>query len=207
MADGGANGAATPGPVDVPLPLGEPAHGPCAQLRDHRCDRPGAAHARPGGAAADGLGCLRPAGRERGDRAGRRPRRLDRPQHRLDAHPAAAAGPLDRLGAGSGHLPRRLLPLDPVAVPAVPRRRPGLSEGGHRELGPGGPDGARQRTGGRRGPLLALRRPGGEAPSAPVVPEDHRLRRPAARRPAPAHGLAGAGAHDAGQLDRPQHRR
>ena len=46
-------------PVDVSIPLGDAAHGSCAQLRDHRCDCPGAADARPTGAASDGMGCLR----------------------------------------------------------------------------------------------------------------------------------------------------
>ncbi len=122
-------------PLDVPLSLGEPAHGPCAQLRDHRCDRPGAAAARPPGAAPDGLGRLRSSGGECRDRAGRGSRRLDRCQHRPDAGPAAAPRPLDRLGPGSGHLPRRLLPLDPVAVPPVPRGGPGLPQRGHGQLG------------------------------------------------------------------------
>ena len=49
----------------VPVPVGTPAHGPCAQLHHRR--RAGAlhAHAGPQCAAAHGLGCLRPAGRER----------------------------------------------------------------------------------------------------------------------------------------------
>ena len=42
----------------------------------------------------------------------------------------------------------------------------------------------------------------------PVVLQDHRLRRPAARRPEPARGrVAVEGARDAAQLDRPLHRR
>ena len=50
-----------------------------------------------------------------------------------------------------------------------------------RQLGPGRPDGARQRAGDRR-PRLALRRAGREARDPDVLPADHRLRRRAARR-------------------------
>ena len=48
------------------------------------------------------------------------------------------------------------------------------------ELGPGRPDGARQRAGDRR-PRLALGRAGREARDPDVLPADHRLRRGAAR--------------------------
>ncbi len=60
---------------------------------------------------------------------------------------------------------------------------------------------ARPRAGRGHGPaLLALRREGGEARAAPVVPRHHRLR----GRPAGLHGhrLAGAGQADADELDR-----
>ncbi len=43
-----------------------------------------------------------------------------------------------------------VLPLDPVAVPALLRARPGLPQGRLRQLVPGRPDGAGQRAGGRR---------------------------------------------------------
>ncbi len=67
------------------------------------------------------------------------------------------------------------------------------ARGGHRraahadrQLGPGRPDRARQRAGHRR-PRLALGRAGREARDPRLLPEDHQVRRRAARRPcAPA---------------------
>ena len=56
------------------------------------------------------------------------------------------------------HLPARLLPLEPVVLPALPRGRPGLPPDGRRRLVPQGPGRAGARAG--RGPrpgLLALR--------------------------------------------------
>ena len=78
-------------------------------------------------------------------------------------------------------------------------RRPQDSEG---QLGPGRPDRARQRAGDRR-PRLALRRAGRAARADAVVLQDHRLRRGSARRARHARPLAGQGAADAAQLDRP----
>ena len=57
------------------------------------------------------------------------------------------------------HPRARVLPLDPVALPAVLRARPGLPPGGRGQLVPERPDGAGQRAG-RRRPLRALRRRG-----------------------------------------------
>ena len=48
-------------------------------------------------AASDGLGRVRPAGRECGARQGRQPARLDLRQYRRDARAAEADGPVDRL--------------------------------------------------------------------------------------------------------------
>ncbi len=64
------------------------------------------------------------------------------------------------------------------------------------------PDGARQRAGRRRALRALWRRGRVEEPHA-VVLQDHRLRRPAARRDGDARVLARARAHDATQLDRP----
>jgi hypothetical protein len=73
-----------------------------------------------------------------------------------------------------------LLPLGAVVLPAPVREGPGLQGVVHGQLGPGRPDGAGQRAGHRRA-RLALRRAGGAARDPAVVPEDHRLRRRAAR--------------------------
>ena len=66
----------------------------------------------------------------------------------------------------------RLLPLEPVAVPAHAGEGARLQEDRHGELGPGRPDRACQRAGDRR-PRLAHRRAGGEARDPDVLPGDH----------------------------------
>ncbi len=96
----------------------------------------------------------------------------------------------------------RVLPLDAVALPALLRARSRLPQGGAGQVVPERPDRARERAGDRR-TLRALRRGGRVAEPDPVVLPDHRLRRRAARRDGPARVLAGAGADDAAQLDRP----
>ena len=73
---------------------------------------------------------------------------------------------------------------------------------GARQVVPEGPDRARERAGDRRA-LRALRHRGRvEEPDA-VVLQDHRLRRPAARRDGRARVVARPRADDAAQLDRP----
>ena len=104
----------------------------------------------------------------------------------------------------AAHLRPGVLPLDPVAVPAVLRARAGLPQGRLRQLVPEGPDGAGQRAGHRRA-VRAVRHRGRPADADPVVLQDHRVRRPAAGRHGAAGGqVARAGAADAAQLDRPQ---
>ena len=77
-----------------------------------------------------------------------------------------------RLDARARHLPARVLPLEPVAVPAHAREGHRLPQDRRRELGSGRPDRARQRAGDRR-PRLAHRRAGREARDPDVLPEDH----------------------------------
>ena len=76
-----------------------------------------------------------------------------------------------------------------------------LPPGVRGELGPRGPDRARQRAGHRRA-RLALGRGGRAAQDPAVVPAHHRLLRGAARRARP-HRLARSGQDHAAQLDRP----
>ena len=90
-------------------------------------------------------------------------------------------GRLDRLVARDRHLRPRLLPLDPVDLPAAVRARARLPRRGAGPVVPQRPDRARQRAGDRR-PLRALRLAGRAARPRAVVLPDHRLRRPAARR-------------------------
>ena len=193
--------------LDAALPLGHPAHGACAQLHHQRRDVPPSAHERLQRADAHGLGRLRPAGRERGTQERRGPGQVDVGQHRVHEAADAAAGPVHRLVARSGHLQPRLLQVEPVAVPAHARKGHRLPQAWHRQLGPGRPDRAGQRAGGRR-QGLALGRTGGKARHPDVLPAHHRLRRRAAERSDRAPGgMARAGADDAGQLDRPFGRR
>ena len=86
------------------------------------------------------------------------------------------------------------------------RRAPaGLPRRGAGQLVPRAGHGAGQRGGHRRRAQRARQLPGVPPQPAAVDDADHRLRRPAARRPGPA-GLAGVGQADAAQLDRPLRR-
>ena len=153
------------------------------------------------GAAPDGLRRLRPARRERRDPRGRPPARGHRAEHRRDPHPDPADGLVDRLDARGLDPRARVLPLDAVALPEAVRGGPRLPQGGAGEVVPARPDRARERAGDRR-PLRALRHRGRGAQPRAVDVQDHRLRRPAARRHGAAR-LARARADDAAQLDRP----
>ena len=85
-----------------------------------------------------------------------------------------------------------------------PRRAAaGLHLRGAGELVPGPGHGAVQRGGHQRRPLRARQLPGVQAQPAPVDDADHRVRRPAGRRPRPGR-LAREGQAHAAQLDRPQ---
>ena len=122
-------------------------------------------------------------------------------EHRQHAPPAAEHGRVVRLGRRGRHLRPDVLPLEPVALPALPGGRPGLPRDGAGRLVPQRRD-ARPRAGrGRRPALLALRRAGREARPGPVVPADHEVRRRAPRLQ--RHRLAGAGPDHADELDRP----
>ena len=115
-------------------------------------------------------------------KTGRAPPRFDR---RLDRGLPALVSPLgdlDRLERELGTARARVLPLDAVDLPEAVRARARLPQGGGRQVVPARPDGAGQRAGDRR-PLRALRSRGRDPPARAVVLPDHRLRRPAARRP------------------------
>src|SRR6266702_7777995 len=167
-------------PVDVPLPFGQTAYGARAQLYHRRRDDPLPSDAGLQRAPADGLGRLRSARRKRRDGKRRAPGEMDLRQHRLHEKATPVARIRDRLGARAGDLLAPVLSLEPVAVPAHARARPGVQEDRHGELGPRGPDGARERTGDRR-PRLAHRSARRETRDPDVLHADHRLRRGAAR--------------------------
>ena len=190
----------------LPVPERRAAHRAPQELRDRRRDRPLPPPHRPPGAAPDGLRRVRAAGREQRDQD-RACTRARRPTSRSppSSAPFRALGHLDRLVARDRHPRARVLPLDAVDLPAAVRARAGLPQGGRGQLVPERPDRAGQRAGDRR-PLRALRPRGRAAPARAVVLPDHRLRRPAARRPRHDR-LARARQGDAAQLDRPLERR
>ncbi len=107
---------------DVPLPVGAHPYRTRAELHDGRRHRPLQACHRPRRPAPDGLGRLRDAGGERGDRTRRPSRGLDLRQHRRHARADEAPRLLDRLEPRVRHLrPRILRP----AAGAVPRHARG----------------------------------------------------------------------------------
>ena len=187
----------------LPYPSGEPhiGHLKCYAVGDAIAHF----HRRLGqqGAAPDGIRRVRPAGREPRDQDGSPPPRVDGRLDRLLPAPVPLVGDLDRLVARVRDLRTGVLPLDPVDLPRAAARGPGLPQGGRGQVVPERPDRARQRAGRRRRPLRALRRPGRSAPARAVVPEDHRLRRAAARGPR-RDRVARERQDDAAQLDRPQ---
>ena len=186
---------------DAPVPLGRAPHGPPEELLGRRRRRPLPPPQRPPRHAPDGLRRVRPPRREPRDQDRRAPARLDRRLDRGLPAPDARVGDLDRLVARVRHQRSALLPLDPVALPALPRARPRVPQGGRGQLVPQGRHRARQRAGHRR-PLRALRHAGRGAPARAVVLPHHRLRRSPARRPRDDR-LAAPRRHDAAQLDRP----
>ena len=188
-------------PGDVPLSVGAHPHGPRPQLHDGRRPRPIPPDAGARGSPPHGLGRVRHARRKCGDGARRPSGRLDPQQHRQHACPAQAAGLRAGLEPRARDLRPRLLRARTGAVPRPLRSRPRLPQGERGQLGPGRPDGARQRAGDRR-QGLALRSAGRAAAAVAMVPEDHGLRRGASRRAGGARGLAGQGQADAGELDR-----
>ena len=189
-------------PRDVPLSVRAHPRRPFAQL--HHGRRLRTLQARQGlqRAAPDGLGRLRHAGRECRHGAQGASGGVDLPEHRHHAPAAQVDGPVARLVARVRHLLAGLLPAPAEAVPRHAEegaRLPQVLEG---QLGSGRSYRARQRAGDRRA-RLALGRAGRAARADAVVLQDHRLRRRAAGGAADARQVAGEGAPDAGELDRP----
>jgi hypothetical protein len=198
--------------LDAALPQRQAAHGARAQLHHQRHDGALPAHEGLQRADADGLGRLRPAGRERRHGQQRAAGAVDARQHRRHEEPDAAAGPGLRLDARGRHLRPELLQVEPVVLPEDARQGHRLQEDADRQLGPGRPDRAGQRAGGRR-PRLAQRRHRREARDPGLLPGHHAVRRRAAGRRDRQHPprlpgrLARARAPDAGALDRQERRR
>ena len=120
---------------DVPLSVGAHPHGPRAQLHDGR--RGGALQARPGlqRAAPDGLGRLRPAGRERRHGAQGPSARLDLRQHRRDEGAAQVDGAVARLVPRDRDLRPGLLQAPAADVPRLPRAPAWSSASSRRSTG------------------------------------------------------------------------
>ncbi|MDF9794454.1 hypothetical protein M2440_005155 [Methylorubrum extorquens] len=153
---------------DVPLPVGAHPYRPRAQLRDGRRGGPLQACQGPQRVAPDGLGRLRPAGRERCHGAQGQPAGVDLRQHRHHARAAPEHGPVAGLEPGDRDLRSRLLQASAAHVPRLPgqgARHPPHGEG---ELGSGRSYRACQRAGDRRA-RLALGRARRAARADPVV--------------------------------------
>ena len=185
---------------DAAVPVRAAAHGTRPQLHDGRRRHTLPPAHRPRGAAPDGLRLVRPAGRERRDPRGRSPARDHRAQHRDDHEPDAPHGLGHRLAARRVGARDDVLPLDAVALPQVPGEGARVPEGSAGQLVPERPDRARERAR-RRREVLALRRRRRGAEHGAVVLQDHRVRRPAARRPGDDR-LARAHEEDPDELDR-----
>ncbi len=150
---------------------------------------------------SDVLGRVRAAGRERRHAEQHQSCEMDLRQHRRHAGAIAVDGPIARLVARDRDLRSHLLQAPAEAVPRLSRSRPGRAQEIEGQLGPGRPDGARQRAGDRR-TRLALGRSRRAARTHPMVPQDHRLFRRPVGEPRPSRALAGKSPPDAEELDR-----
>src|SRR4028118_925335 len=131
---------------------------------------------------------------------------MDHVQHTEHAQPARVDGGYVRLRPRGSYLPARVLSLEPVVLPEVPRERPRLPQGGAGRLVPQGPYDTCPGAGGRTRPSLREVRDAGDKkePRAMVL-QDYRLRR---RTPGLLKGrLARASQDAAEELDRPLRRR
>src|SRR5919109_4145686 len=140
-------------PGHVPVPLRGPPHGPRGGLRARRRHPQVPVDAGVQRVPPGRLGLLRSARGERRDPAGDPSEGVDVRQHREAGSVVPALRRVVLLVHAAAHLRSRVLPVDPVAVPAAVPPRAGLPEAGPGELVPQGPDGAGQRAGGGGGLL------------------------------------------------------
>ncbi len=140
-----------------PYPSGDGLSvGHCRNYVPYLRQRPLPPHARLQRPAPDGLGRLRPAGRELCHRPRHPPGRNDAPLRRQLQAADATGRVLLRLVARDRLHRSGLLPLDAVVLSAAIPPRPGLSRPGQPVVVPRLPHHPGQRAGGG-GPLLALR--------------------------------------------------
>ncbi len=187
---------------DAALSLGRAAHRAPQELLDGRRARPLPPSPRHAGAASDGLRRVRAAGGEPRDQDRRAPGGLHGQVDRGVPPPVPLLGRVDRLAPRVRNPRAAVLPLDAVDLPEAVRARARVPQARAGEVVPARPDRARQRAGDRRR-VRAVRHAGRREDARAVVPEDHRLRGPAARRLQAARVVAAARDHDAAQLDRP----
>jgi hypothetical protein len=186
---------------DAALPLGRAPHRSPEELLGRRRGGPFPAPERLPRAASHGLRRLWPERGEPRHQYRAAPARVDRELDRGVPAPVPRLGHLDRLEPRVRDPRAQLLQVDAVDLPAPARARPRVPQGGGGQVVPEGRHRARQRAGDRR-PLRALRHPGGGPPARTVVLQDHRVRRPPARRHA-SHRVAAERSGNAGELDRP----
>ena len=134
-------------PRDVAVSVGRSARRARQELHARRCDRAHPPHARLQRSAPDGLGRVRPAGRERRDPARDRPRDVDAREHPQHAAPDSADRDQLRLDARARDLPAGVLPLEPVVLRAPVRAGAGVQARGAGQLVSRRSDGAGERTG------------------------------------------------------------
>ena len=186
---------------DVPVSVGRPAHRPLV----HR--HPDATRWRASGGCTATTCSSRSASMPSACRPRTPPSRTAATRSpgrcRTSRTCAASSGRWARRSPGSTRSspPTRVLPLEPVAVPALPGGGPGLSQDVAGRLVPQRRDAGARAGRGRRPALLALRRAGREARPGAVVPAHDGLRRRAARLR--RHRLARADPDPADELDRP----
>ena len=173
-------------PRHVPVPLRRPAHGSRRGVRDRRRRRALLGAARLQRHAPDRLGLLRPARRERRDQARPRPARVDLREHRDAEGVDAPVRVLLRLGPRAAHLRPRVLPWNQWLFLRFFEQGLAYRKASQVNWCPNDQTvlANEQVVGGR---CERCDTAGHQAQADPVVLQDHRLRRPAARR----HGAAG----------------
>ena len=131
----------------VPLPVGRPPHRPLVRHVRRGRPRPLHADARVQRATPYGVRRLRAERRERRHRARHPSGQVDHGQHRQDAAAIPLNGGNLRLGPRARHVRARVLPVEPVDIPAVPEVRSGLPRLRARQLVPDRQHRAGQRAG------------------------------------------------------------
>ena len=164
-----------------PYPSGDLHIGHWYIVTPDRRDRALPPDARRERVPADRVRRVRAARGERRDQGRLPPARVDDAQHREHAPAVPDDGRDVRLVVRGRDLRPRLLPLEPVVLPAVPEGRARVSIEVAGRLVPERRHAGARAGRGHRSALLALRLEGREARPGPVVPARHEVRGRAAR--------------------------